>query len=219
MDEDNLYNDPLMQNKWKPPAMTDADRKLIDGDNCEELGFFLYTDVFTPSEQDEIAQQCRAVLQEIGVKTYDENLRRMLFGDKADHRRIIDSIPVTQRLIERGILESAQNCMYLLQYPADSYIAPHKDSIGQFGPSITGVSLLTETTMELVTYPMILPEKLAAEKMGYENTHDEKRRKISARLPAGSVYIMSGYSRYDMLHEIPKVTAERISITLRNHNN
>lgn len=213
---ESVYNDPLMKN-WTPPPMTEEGKKLVTGDKPERLGFFLYPDVFTVEEQEELVRNCKEIIQARG----DNNEGKISVALKKrldEENRILDSINVMQRLIEKGIMESTINFMYLLLYEPNTYINAHRDSVSQFGPTITGVSLLGETVLTLRHCLMTDGEIIAAKlRTGYQPSQDTRHKKVSAKLPPGSVYVMSGRSRYDMTHETEAIDSERISITMREY--
>ncbi len=206
---------------WEPPPMTDEGKALVTG-NFDGSGFYIYPGIFNEDDQAKLVKCCSELLENsddddrpMKPKKKLLNFRESILANQIS--AIQDTITT---LVKKRILASNPQSAFVLDYPESSYNLAHRDSL-RFGPTITGISLLSDAVLTLDSYQLDATEIERVQKTtGYQPVDDPNiNREMSVRLPPGSVYIMSGYSRYEMVHEILRLSARRISITLRDFVN
>lgn len=196
------------------------------GGGCEEIrnvpsGFFLFCDILSPAEEAKIlsdiaetSKNASSVFQNISATHGRRNLRieldempsylkgtvfealftkpaSELSGKVAEVKHVIETLET-----EGGYMFNA-NHFLINNYGPDIGIAAHVNSTS-YGPLVIGISLGGDCTFVL--------------------RHVSGGSAISYTVPARSIYIMSGPSRYEFTHEIPKLPAgtKRVSITVRD---
>ena len=98
--------------------------------------------------------------------------------------------------IIEGLHKSCKGFDYSLQlkYESGVYFSPHYDSKKRWEEFIVGVNLNSEAELYFTK---------------------KENKSITITIPPGSIYILSGESRYDWRHGIKKVKDLRYSITFR----
>jgi hypothetical protein len=117
---------------------------------------------------------------------------------KTFYQMLLDRFP-EEWVVLQGLIASLTGVCDLdfaiqIKYDSGSLFPHHYDSKAKWGPSIVGVSLKTEVQLYFT-------------KKGCET--------INVTVPPGSIYVMSGDSRYLWRHGIKKVKDTRYSITFR----
>eukprot|EP00743_Colponemidia_sp_Colp-15_P012582 GILK01014371.1.p1 GENE.GILK01014371.1~~GILK01014371.1.p1 ORF type:complete len:283 (-),score=18.16 GILK01014371.1:469-1200(-) len=109
-------------------------------------------------------------------------------------------LPLSRRLgtvegLEHYVIAQQQTLDYSNE--RDSFLLAHVDDTWLWGEHILGVNLLSDTTLSFI--------------------QPERNLLVSVTIPARSLYVMSGESRYNWAHAVlPKhIAARRICITLR----
>lgn len=87
-------------------------------------------------------------------------------------------------------------------------ITPHVDLLDRFGDGIIGVSLGSGCVMR---FRKLNPEEIGVRSGYYQNEeHANDNETQSVYLPPGSIYVMSGESRYSWTHGIERRTADLV---------
>uniref|UniRef100_A0A0K0FA85 2OG-FeII_Oxy_2 domain-containing protein n=1 Tax=Strongyloides venezuelensis TaxID=75913 RepID=A0A0K0FA85_STRVS len=149
-----------------------------------EKNCFVSPDFITEKEEDELISEITPHMKRLKYERDHWDDAIYLFREREQRNWSKENEIVIKRVIENSIPKESEHLSYvhILDLHKDGYIKPHIDSVRYCGNIVTGLSLLSDAVMRLVS--------------------KDRKYIFDLFLQRRSLYKLSGAGRYEFTHEI-----------------